>query len=405
MNRRFFGPFVVALLLLAAPFSAQGQGLLPPRIVGYYAGWAVYDRQYFVRDIPADKLTHLNYAFANVSEDGEVILGDEWGDTQMPMPGDDENAPLLGNFHQLQLLRQAHPNLKTLISVGGWSQSAHFSDAALTPESRAKFARSAVNFAVKYGFDGVDIDWEYPTGGGDSGNVERPEDPANFVLLLTELRNQLSAQGAEDGKPYLLTIALAAEPRGYEPLDWTKLVPLLDWINVMSYDMAGGWSAATSFNSPLYTTPSDPPDAVSTDSVLRALVAVGIPADRLVMGVPFYGRGWIGVPADNNGLHQTFTGLAPGTWDQGDFDYSDLTANYIGKYPTFFDENAQSPWLYAADRQIMISYENPRSLAAKAQYVRANGYGGIMFWELSADHSGELVSALYDGLNGQQPVG
>ncbi len=406
MRRRFFGLSALFTLLLTAPFSAQGRGtLLPPRIVAFYAGWAMYDRQYFIKDIPADKLTHLNYAFANVSEAGEVILSDEWGDTQAPFPGDDENAPLLGNFHQLQLLKQAHPNLQIMISVGGWTQSAHFSDAALTPESRAKFARSAVDFVTKYGFDGVDLDWEYPTGGGQDGNSERPEDPANFALLLTELRTQLNTQGAKDGHVYLLTIALGAEARAYEPLDWAKIVPQLDWVNVMTYDMAGDWSALTGFNAPLYPTPTDPPNSISTDTVLRALVALGVPADRLVMGVPFYGRGWLGVGSANNGLHQPFASLAPGTWELGNFDYTDLTDHYLGSFQRFWDADAQVPWLYSPEKQIMISYEDPESLAARARYVRANGFGGLMIWELSIDRSGALLSAIDDGLNGQQPAG
>ncbi len=406
MSRRFFGLTVLVALMLAAPFGVRGQGtLLPPRIVAFYAGWAMYDRQYFIKDIQADKLTHLNYAFANVSEDGEVVLGDEWGDTQYPFPGDDEDAPRLGNFHQLQLLKQTHPNLQILISIGGWSQSAHFSDAALTADSRAKFARSAVDFVAKYGFDGVDLDWEYPTGDGQPGNVERPEDPANFVLLLAEIRSQLDAQGAKDGHTYLLTIALAAEEQAYQPLDWKQLVPLLDWVNVMTYDMAGDWSAVTGFDAPLYNSTDDPPEGISTDTVLRALMALGVPADRLVMGVPFYGRGWLGVGPTNNGLHQPFKSMAPGTWELGDFDYTDLAANYLGSFQRFWDERAQVPWLYSPEKQIMISYEDPESLTAKAHYVRANGLGGIMIWELSIDRSGALVSAIYDGLNGQQPVG
>src|SRR5664279_3154978 len=171
------------LILAAAPLSAQ-ENPASYRVVGYFASWAIYDRGYFVTDIPADKLTHLNYAFAAISDDGEIALMDEEADTQYTYPGDSDNQPLKGNFHQLQLLKVAHPSLQTIISIGGWTGSAKFSDVALTAQSRDKFARSVVKFVTQYGFDGVDIDWEYPTGGGDTGNVERPEDRTNFALLL-----------------------------------------------------------------------------------------------------------------------------------------------------------------------------------------------------------------------------
>ncbi|MBC7812282.1 MAG: glycoside hydrolase family 18 protein, partial [Burkholderiales bacterium] len=255
------------------------------RIVGYYAGWTMYDRQYFVTDIPADRLTHLNYAFALISDAGEVMLGDEWGDTQFPYPGEEGSTGLLGNFHQLQLLKEANPHLQTLISIGGWTGSAKFSDAALTPESRERFARSAVEFILRYGFDGIDIDWEYPTGGGVAGNIERPEDPENFVLLLAELRTQLDAQASQDGVHHLLTIALGSGRTAYEPLDWARIHPLLDWINVMTYDMSGNWSQVTGFNSPLYDSVPTPPEVSSTASTLNVLLALGSPANKLVMGV------------------------------------------------------------------------------------------------------------------------
>ena len=289
------------MILIAAPLSAQPQPHY--RILGYFASWGIYDRGYYVTDIPADKLTHLNYAFAAISDGGEITLSDAWADTQFPYPGDADDQPLKGNFHQLQLLKQAHPYLQTLISIGGWTGSAKFSDVALTEASRQKFARSVVAFMTRYGFDGADIDWEYPTGGGDSGNVERPEDKANFALLLAELRAQFDAQEAQDGHHYLLTIALGADRGAIQPLDWAAILPSLDWVNLMTYDMAGAWSAVTDFNSPLYAAG----DHNSDDIAVRSLLELGVPADKLVLGAPFYGVGWNGVAPANNGLHQPFT--------------------------------------------------------------------------------------------------
>ena len=136
------------------------------RVVGYYPGWGIYSRGFEVADLPGDQLTHINYAFANLVG-GECVLGDPWADVERHLPGDPWSGPgsdasYFGNFRQLDLLQEEHPALKTLISIGGWTWSGNFSDAALTPASRARFATSCADFMENYGFDGIDIDWEYP---------------------------------------------------------------------------------------------------------------------------------------------------------------------------------------------------------------------------------------------------
>ena len=250
---------------------------------------------------------------------------------------------------------------------------------------------------TRYGFDGADIDWEYPTGSGDSGNIERPEDKANFALLLAELRAQFDAQEAQDGHHYLLTIALGSDASAFQPLDWATILPSLDWINLMTYDMAGDWSDVTGFNAPLY----DSAGSLSDDATIKGLLALGVPADKLVMGAPFYGKGWSGVGAINNGLHQPYQSIAAGTSEAGSYDYYDLAANYVGKYPRFWDALAQSPWLYDKASGLMIAYDDPELITRKAEYVKANGLGGMMFWEISQDTpDSALLTAMYDGLNG-----
>ncbi len=393
--------FVLGLLLgvlAVSPLAAQESP--DYRVVGYYTSWAMYGRQFFVNEIPGDKLTHINYAFANISRDGDCILGDEWSDTQFVYPGDVEGSELLGNFNQLNLLKEANPGLQTLISVGGWTWSGRFSDVALTAESRQHFAASCVDFMLRYGFDGIDLDWEYPTGGGNTGNTERPEDPENFILLLQAFRDQLDAQGELDGRAYLLTIAAGAGERAYATLDWDRIHPLLDWINVMTYDMSGGWSEVTGFNAPLYDSSDSPAEGTSVNTALQAYLAFGIPANKIVMGVAFYGHGWAGVPAEDNGLHQSFESLPQGRWEAGSFEYNELAEDYVGTVERFWDETAQVPWLYDAESGVMISYDDPESLALKAEYVRENGLGGIMFWELSQDSADSaLLSTIFDTLN------
>jgi chitinase len=164
-------------------------GTTPPlgkKIVAYYTAWSTYGRNYQVADIDGSKITHLNYAFANV-QNGEIVVGDTYADLDKAFPGDCWEAGCKrGNFNQLQKLKQKYPHLKTLISVGGWTWSGNFSDAAMTEASRTKFANSALKFVREYGFDGVDIDWEYPVGGGLTPG--KPEDKQNFTLLMKKLR-------------------------------------------------------------------------------------------------------------------------------------------------------------------------------------------------------------------------
>ncbi|CAF5064544.1 unnamed protein product, partial [Rotaria sp. Silwood1] len=172
-------------------------------VLAYFTAWSIYGRLFFVTDIPVDKLTHINYAFANIGSDGRIALGDPWADTDKKFDNDTSNQPLHGNFNQLNKLKATYPNLRTLISVGGWTWSSNFSDVALTNQSRSIFAASCVEFVQKYGFDGIDLQWVYPVSGGMSGNSERPEDTQNYVLLLEEIRRQLDAIL---NKTYLLTV-------------------------------------------------------------------------------------------------------------------------------------------------------------------------------------------------------
>lgn len=376
-------------------------------MIGYFAAWGVYGRDYHVADVPAHLLTHINYAFANISDDGRCVLGDPYADTDKAYPGDswDEGAKR-GSFHQLAILKEAHPHLRTLISVGGWTWSGKFSDVALTSTSRATFASSCVDFMIEHGFDGIDLDWEYPVGGGLPTNVSRPEDKQNYTLLLAELRSRLDARGAADGRSYLLTIAAPAGPSTIANMPASDMHAHLDWINLMTYDFHGSWSAMTNFHAPLAASSSDPsPDPATRDhlnvqSAVQAYRNAGVPADKLVVGVPFYGRGWASVAPQGNGLYQSFSGAPQGTWEAGVFDYHDLAANYVPTYTRYWHDEARVPWLYNAATGVMISYEDPESIAHKTTYIRNENLGGVMFWELSGDTSGnDLLHAIVDGLS------
>ncbi len=389
----------------------------PQRLIGYFTSWGIAGRGYRVTHIPGEMLTHINYAFGVISpQEDKCVLGDPVADVQKFYGANEsfDHKPdlkdaLHGAFGQFLKLKVQYPHLKVLISIGGWNGSARFSDVALTAESRTKFVDSCINlYFRKYPgvFDGMDIDWEYPVSGGLQAG--RPEDKRNFTLLLQEFRRQLDLQGQADGKNYLLTIAAPAGPANYANLELDQIHKSLNWINLMTYDFHGAWDSTTNFNSPLYKSSTDPsPDPVvrnqfNVDAAVQAYLTAGVPAEKLTIGVPFYGRGWQGVPDVNHGLYQPATGAAPGRYEPGVFTYSEVKANYLPTYARYWQDEAMVPWIYDPATGIMITYEDPQSVALKAEYVKANHLSGMMFWELSND-GGELVTAAYNSLAGQPP--
>jgi chitinase len=341
----------------------------PSRVVGYFAAWAPA-HGYQVGDIPAGKLTHVNYAFA-VIKDGRCSTRG---------PGAPED------FAQLRALKQEHPRLRMLISVGGWADSGAFSDAALTDASRQTFARSCAEFVRQHGFDGVDIDWEYPGGGGADKTRGRPQDTKNFTLLLADLRRALDAQGKSDGnRHYLLTIAAPASPRQYQRMELGEIHKSLDWINLMTYDMAGEWSHLTDFHAPLYAA-DEKGEGPSADATVRGYLAAGVPPEKLLLGVPFYGRAWAGVKDVDHGLHQPHASKPPRPSGNGGFAYRNLAANYLDKSAKhYWNDRAKAPWLFDEKSGVMITYDDPQSVRLKSAYARDHHLGGIMIWELSED--------------------
>jgi chitinase len=476
MIMRHFSVFALCFLcgvvaLLALPLGASGQNpnatptipaitvpaataatSAPPRrykVVGYFPQWGMYARNYRVKDIvtngAADKLTHINYAFANVSTGSrcymETRLG--WGDASADYEvkysaaqsvdgqADEIGQPISGHFNQLRKLKAMYPHLKVLISIGGYTWSGRFSEAAL-PENRIAFVQSCIDLFIRGNlptwafvsggtpaagtnngraagvFDGIDIDWEYPAMPAFPGDPQRdlpphqyrPEDTANFTALLAEFRKQLDEIGRETGKYYELTIAAPLDEARYSKMELGKIHQYLDFINIMAYDVNGAWDAdgPTNFHAPLYTSPDDPTPADQRYSVATAVqgfLAEGVPPGKIVVGVPFYGRGWTKVPNQNNGLYQSDPAMqpAPGRWEAGIDDYKRL--KQLG-YPSFRDPKTGAFWVF--DGSTFWSYDDPDAIRAKMAFIRAQQLGGAMFWSLDGD-DGTLIVAVFDGLN------
>lgn len=364
----------MAALLLGTPTGAEQRTYQAGgEVVGYYAGWAAY-QGYTPDQLPAEHLTQINYAFARIDPDTLTIA--------LENPAHDKK-----NLAALRKLRQQNGHLKLLISVGGWSDSQHFSDAAATAARREAFAASCVDFVVAQGLDGVDLDWEYPVSGGAPGTIHRPADKQNFTKLLQELRTQLDRQGRRDGKDYSLTIAGAAGSWYLNQIEAVKVADIVDHIFLMGYDLHGPWDTSADFNAPLYTPSGASPQGKSSiaDSV-QAYLDKGIPAEKLVLGMPLYGYAYQGVSSQNNGLYSTYTSAKS-------VSYRTLKKNYLSNdaYRRLRHGEAQVPYLYGS--RTFISYDDAESLAAKAALARSRDLGGIGFWELSQDDGGELTAA------------
>jgi chitinase len=391
-------PFMVLAICSACAstkrVSQTDVGVHPMRVVGYLASWGVRTKGTRIAQLPAKDLTHIFYAFAKIGDDGRVTLGNSCFDV-----GVCDSAQAVdsgGNFAELQRLKQRNPHLKLVISIGGWTGSGKFSDAALTDSSRRLFTESAIDVFIRQRpglFDGIDIDWEFPVEGGMQGNGERPADKENFTLLLAELRRQLDAQGAIDKRHYVLAIAASARLQEIANVEIASIVPLLDFINVMTYDYYAG-ASRTGFNSPLYAAAGDPTPSRNVDATMRAFLDGGVPATKLLVGIPFYGRGYGGVPSVNDGLFQSVAG-SPSGWGPHDGDWNVLSQTRLKDphYVRHWESAARVPWLHDSTSGTWVSYDDPQSVAEKVRYVRERGLGGVVIWELGGD-DGSLMRAI-----------
>ena len=338
-------------------------------IVGYVPGFRSNLDQL---SIDANKLTHINYAFVNV-QDSMAWLTNIETDTV--------------NFRILNKLKKVNPDLKILISIGGWSWSGNFSDAVLTPSSRRKFAETAVEIVANYDLDGIDIDWEYPGQRGNN-NVFRPEDKQNYTLMFKEIRKELDKLSKKTGKYYELTTAVGANYRYIENTEMDKAVKYLDYVNLMTYDFYTSGDTA-GHHSNLYP-PEDYEKDASAHKSFNEFVKAGVPAEKLVMGIPFYGRSWIMKSADKHGINMPVEGRARG----GGYTYiKDSLVDRKG-FVRYWDENAKAPYLFNTETNQLVVYDDEESAKLKCEYVLENNMAGIMFWQYASDTSEYLLDAI-----------
>ncbi|QLH37553.1 MAG: glycoside hydrolase family 18 protein [Parachlamydiaceae bacterium] len=308
----------------------------------------------------------------------------------------------------MQILKKKYPHLKTLIAIGGWTLSDRFTDIALTPESRLKFARSVVQFMHQYGFDGIDIDWEYPCGGGLAKG--RPEDKQNLTFMVEEIRTQLNELEKKTGQKYFLTLASPAGDQ-LNHYELGEVAKFIDWYNVMAYDFHGAWEKTANHQAPLYQNTSDPyplADRYNVAYAVQSYLNAGVPSTKIVLGLPLYSRAWSGVETHGNGLFQISSNAASGTWENGILDYADLYQRIQAepnKYILFWDDEAKVSWVFNpyVENGAFYTYEDLKTLQEKLNFIKEKQLRGAMFWEISGDirdasHPHSLIQAAYRGL-------
>jgi chitinase len=404
-------PAVVAALIgvtaVATPADAHSKKDYVK--VGYFTQWGIYDRDFQLAKVDssgaAARLTHLNYAFGPVTAAGVCDSADPWADWQTPFSAalsvdgvaDTADQPFAGNLNQLAELKKKHPKLRVLMSLGGWSGSAYFSDAARTDASRQKLVSSCVDLWLKGNlpglstgvaagiFDGIDLDWEWPGSDGNAGNVIRPEDKHNFTLLAAEFRKQLDALSHKTRRHYDLTAFLPAAPAKIDAgFEAGRIFKYLDFGTVQGYDFHGSWETRTNQQSALRV-PRGAPDNpdFSIEVAINTWRSRGAPSSQLVLGIPYYGQGWTGVSGP--GLFSPATAGAPGTFAVGTEDYKVLKTLPAQGFAVHRDWRAGHSWLF--DGTTFWTYDDPAQIRQKTAWIRSQRLGGAMMWSLDGDDS------------------
>jgi chitinase len=434
LRRAGVAALALATVVVGAPAPAgAGRDAHRPRTVGYFTQWGIYGRAFGVKNLDtsgaAAKLTHLNYAFGNVTAEGVCASADVWADYQRPVPAEESvdgvadawGEPLNGNFGQLAKLKAKHPRLRVLMSLGGWTLSRYFSDAALTPRSRRALVAPCVEAFIRGNlpslgegdpggpgsaagvFDGIDLDWEWPNWPGDVGNIIRPEDRQNFTALVAEFRRQLDAYGREVGRRFELTAFLPANPAAIDAgFEVRPVLRALDFATVQGYDFHGTWESVTNQQSALRRPAGAPDDPDFTvERAIGAWVQRGAPRGKLVLGIPYYGQGWTGVSGGGDGLFQPAVGPATGTFAAGVEDYEQLAAlARSGAFTVHRDFRAGHAWLF--DGTTFWTYDDPLVLLQKTLYIRRERLGGAMVWSLDGDDANAtLTKTIAFGLSGR----
>lgn len=403
------------------------------KIVGYFPEWAYKSEAqgYFnVTDLQWEELTHIQYSFASVNEktnkidfgDKKAAIEEDFSDLkpeQLMYNGKqielDKSLPYKGHFNLLQTMKKSYPDVDLLISVGGWAGSRGFYTMMDTDAGINTFADSCVDFIRTYGFDGVDIDFEYPSSTSQSGNpddfdVSEPRRATineRYNVLMKTLREKLDAASKEDGKQYLLTAAVTASSWVLGGVSSNEYAKYLDFLSVMSYDFHGGWNEFVENLANIYPDPADK----ETASMLMPVLAMDwayryyrgvLPPEKILMGIPYYSRGWENVNGGENGLHGTSKTPASGKYNiwgddlDGNGELEPAGANPLWHIlnlmeedkdlKVYFDEVGKVPHVWQDKEKVFLSFENEQSIAERLKYIQEKNLGGALIWVMNGDY-------------------
>jgi chitinase len=333
-------------------------------ITAYYAGDAIEINNY-----PVEKLTHIIFSFCHIKNNKLSV----------------DNASDSLTIQKLVSLKKRNPQLKILLSLGGWGGCKKCSQVFSTASGRKEFARSTKELTAYFKSDGIDLDWEYPVIEGFPGHAYSGEDKNNFTSLVKELRKEL-------GKKHEISFAAGGFTSFLEQsIDWKKVIPLVDRVNLMSYDLINGNSTVTGHHTALFSTPFQ---KESADNAITYLDSIGVPPNKLVIGAAFYARVFENVANINNGLYQK------GKFKTGvSYRYFDSTFNSGEGFVRYWDEMAQAPYYYNSEKKLFATGDDEKSIRLKTKYAKEKGLNGIMFWELLGDKpKNGLVDVIFSTL-------
>ncbi len=431
----------------ASSANVSGSG---KKVVAYFEEWGIYERDFLARDINVEQLTHINYSFFDVKANGEVELFDRWAATDKRFTAAEQvsrtfaeadwlrldqdrrdaytsgdnftasinadgsvtvagvpmgwNAPAdyAGNLRQFDLIKQLHPEINLGFALGGWTLSDEFSLAVDSEADRDAFTDNIIDIFKQYDFfNTIDFDWEYPGGGGDSGNAVSVQDGVNFALTLELLKDKLDMLEQATGEEYEVSIATAGGYDKLSNLNLSGIDPFVDFYNVMTYDFHGGWESVTGHQAAMI----DDPAGYDIATAINQFQINDVDLSKVVLGVPTYTRAWGNVDVgDAFGLGNSGDARqAPGSYEAGNYDQKDLiTGVSDGSFALIWDDNSKAAYVYNEDSRIWSSIETPATVAGKTAFIDDMGLGGMMFWALSNDASGDqsLISAASELIRG-----
>lgn len=341
-------------------------------VVVYYPSWAKYDGLK-AKDIDAEKITHIHYAFAETNAQYKPFA------TNLNDHKD--------NLRELAALREQNPDLKLVLSIGGGGGDKYFSAIGMKEENLKTFTEGCMDFLTTYDFDGIDLDWEFP---------RSVNDKKGFTKMVLCLRNAMNELEAASGRHYTLSVAGAADSGQLSGIPYEDVLPYLDYVFVMGYNLYGTWSDKTNFNAPMYAPGEDKLTGYSLYSIVSTYINEGVPGNKLVLGLPMYGYVLPVKTTDNNGLYQPFEEVS---YDTAYESCRNVFANYLGneKYQEYWDEDTQSPYLFGENT--FIGFENEQSIKSKASLVGEFHLAGVGFWELSQDTDDfRLLNAAWEAM-------